>query len=721
MMKKTLLTTLFATCALTGFADEGMWMLTDLKKQNAAVMQDMGLDLSIDDVYSPEGISLKDAVVHFGGGCTGEVISAEGLVLTNHHCGYGYIQQHSSVEHDYLTDGFWAMTRDEEPPCEGLTITYIDRILDVTDYVQEQLKKDKDPEGLNYLSPSYLEKVAARFAKKEKIKTDEFHVLELKPFYGANKYYLFVKTVYKDIRMVGAPPSSIGKFGADTDNWMWPRHCGDFSMFRIYAAPDGKPANYSALNTPLKVKRHIPINLNGVKEGDFTFVMGFPGRNWRYMISDEVEERMQTTNFMRDTVRGVRLKVMGEEMAKDAKTRIQYAAKYASSANYWKNAIGMNEGLVRLKVLDKKKAQQEALLAYGKETGNNAYQQAYETIRSIVAKRRDAVYHQQAIYEALMLGTEFSKIPDTESLLEALKSGKKKEVAEAVTGLKEAGTKYFNKDYSPAVDRKVSKALLAVYASLIPSAQRIRIFQTIDREFGGDTDAFIDACFDRSIFRNAEALEAFLNNPTAEALEKDLMVQYAKSVEEGYKATGDAMKAETDAYNLAHKTWVAGMLALKQKNGEPIYPDANSTLRLTYGKIGSYEPVDGKEYLYYTTLKGVMEKEDPENPEFVVPTKLKELYEKKDFGPYAMPDGRMPVCFATGTDNTGGNSGSPVFNGKGELIGTGFDRNYEGLTGDIAYNPQLQRAACVDIRYILFVIDKYAGAKHLIDEMTIIR
>lgn len=492
-------------------------------------------------------------------------------------------------------------------------------------------------------------------------------------------------------------------------------------MFRIYAAPDGKPATYSTLNTPLKVKRHIPINLNGVKEGDFTFVMGFPGRNWRYMISDEVEERMQTTNFMRDTVRGVRLKVMGEEMAKDAKTRIQYAAKYASSANYWKNAIGMNEGLVRLKVLDKKKAQQEALLAYGKETGNDAYKQAYETIRSIVAKRRDAVYHQQAIYEALMLGTEFSKIPDTGALLDALKSGKKKDIEEAVTDLKEAGAKYFNKDYSPAVDRKVSKALLAVYARLIPSAQRISIFQTIDQEFGGNTNAFIDACFDRSIFRDAASLEAFLNNPTAEALENDLMVQYAQSVDDGYKATGEAMKAETDAYNLAHKTWVAGMLALKQKNGEAIYPDANSTLRLTYGKIGSYEPADGKEYLYYTTLKGVMEKEDPENPEFVVPAKLKELYEKKDFGPYAMPDGRMPVCFATGTDNTGGNSGSPVFNCKGELIGTGFDRNYEGLTGDIAYNPQLQRAACVDIRYILFVIDKYAGAKHLIDEMTIVR
>ena len=712
---------MLAACSLAGYADEGMWMLTDLKKQNAAVMQDLGLDISIDKVYCPDSISLKDAVVHFGGGCTGEVISAEGLVLTNHHCGYQYIQQHSAVEHDYLTDGFWAMSREQELPCEGLTITFIDRILDVTGYVQEQLKKDEDPEGLNYLSPSYLSTVAKRFAKKENIKTDDFAVLELKPFYGANKYYLFVKTVYKDIRMVGAPPSSIGKFGADTDNWMWPRHCGDFSIFRIYASKDGKPANYAADNVPLKVKKHLAINMNGIKEGDFTFVMGFPGRNWRYMISDEVEERMQTTNFMRDTVRGVRLRVLGEEMAKDAKTRIQYAAKYASSANYWKNAIGMNEGLVSLKVLDRKKDEQKRLLAFGDETGNESYRQAYESIKQIVAKRHDAVYHQQAIYEALMLGTEFSKIPDTDKLLEALEKNDKKGIKAAITALQEQGRKFFNKDYSTVVDRKVSKQLLALYAQLIPAGQRISIFKVIDGQFAGSTDAFVDACFDRSIFRSSKALAAFLQNPSADKLKKDLMVQYAKSVKEGYKATDEAMKAETNAYNRAHKTWVAGMLALKQKEGKAIYPDANSTLRLTYGKIGSYEPADGKEYLYYTTLKGVMEKEDPENPEFVVSPKLKELYEKKDFGPYAMADGRMPVCFVTATDNTGGNSGSPVFNSKGELIGVGFDRNYEGLTGDIAYNPQLQRAACVDIRYVLFVIDKYAGAKHLIDELTIVR
>ena len=718
MMKRIALLSLLAALTLAGHADEGMWMLTDLKQQNAAVMQNLGLDISIDEVYCPDNISLKDAVVHFGGGCTGEVISAEGLVLTNHHCGYRYIQQHSSVEHDYLTDGFWAMTREQELPCEGLKVTFIDRILDVTAYVEEQLKKDSDPDGTNYLSPTYLEKVAERFAKKEKIKTDDFTVLELKPFYGANKYYLFVKTVYKDVRMVGAPPSSIGKFGADTDNWMWPRHCGDFSLFRIYASKDGKPAGYSAENIPLKVKKHLTVNMKGVKEGDFTFVMGFPGNNWRYMISDEVEERMKTVNFMRDTVRGVRLRALDEEMRKDDRTRIQYAAKYASSANYWKNAIGMNEGLIKLKVLDTKRKQQEALLAYGRETGDTAWNEAYRTIKRIVAKRFPHVYHQQAIYEAMILGTEFYQIPDTKGLMEALKGNDKKKIAEETETLRKAGKKFFNKDYNPDVDRKVSKQLLALYAKLIPAEKRIGVFHTIRRQFNGNAEAFVDACFDTSIFRSPEALEAFLQSPDVKTLENDLMVQYAQSVKEGYRTAGEAMKEETDAYNRAHKTWVAGMLALKRKNGEPVYPDANSTLRLTYGKIGSYEPDDGKKYLYYTTLKGVMEKEDPDNPEFVVPEKLKKLYEAKDFGPYAMPDGRMPVCFVTATDNTGGNSGSPVFNAKGELIGTGFDRNYEGLTGDIAYNPQLQRASCVDIRYTLFIIDKYAGASHLIKEMT---
>lgn len=718
-MKKTIILSLLSFTTLAGHADEGMWMLTDLKEQNAATMYDMGLDIGIDKVYCPDSISLKDAVVHFGGGCTGEVISAEGLVLTNHHCGYGYIQQHSSVEHDYLTDGFWAMTRKEELPCEGLTVTFIDKILDITPYVKEQLAKDKDPEGLNYLSPSYLGKVAERFAKQENIEVTPFTALELKPFYGANRYYLFVKTIYKDVRMVGAPPSSIGKFGADTDNWMWPRHCGDFSMFRIYAAPDGKPAEYNENNIPLKVKKHLTINLGGVKEGDFTFVMGFPGRNWRYMISDEVEERMETTNFMRHHVRGVRQEALMEQMQKDPAVRIHYASKYASSANYWKNAIGMNEGLVRLKVLDTKRAQQEQLLARGREQGDDSYQKAFDQIRDIVAHRRPALYHQQAIQEALVTGLDFMRIPNTSAMLAALKNKDKAQIKTATDSLKIAADKYFASVPFPEVERIVAKKMLQTYMQYIPAEQRISIFEVIDKRFKGNSDAFVDACFDHSIFGNKENFEKFIRKPGSYKLGFDWMVLFKHSITDGLLQTAIAMAEANKNYNAAHKVWVKGMMDMKRSAGTPIYPDANSTLRLTYGQVLPYEPADGVEYGYYTTLKGAMEKEDPNNWEFVIPAKLKQLYQAKDFGRYAMPNGEMPICFIVNTDNTGGNSGSPVFNAKGELIGTGFDRNYEGLTGDIAFRPSSQRAACVDIRYTLFIIEKYAGASHIIKELTI--
>lgn len=718
-MKKTIILSLLSFTTLAGHADEGMWMLTDLKEQNAATMYDMGLDIGIDKVYCPDSISLKDAVVHFGGGCTGEVISAEGLVLTNHHCGYGYIQQHSSVEHDYLTDGFWAMTRKEELPCEGLTVTFIDKILDITPYVKEQLAKDKDPEGLNYLSPSYLGKVAERFAKQENIEVTPFTALELKPFYGANRYYLFVKTIYKDVRMVGAPPSSIGKFGADTDNWMWPRHCGDFSMFRIYAAPDGKPAEYNENNIPLKVKKHLTINLGGVKEGDFTFVMGFPGRNWRYMISDEVEERMQTTNFMRHHVRDVRQKALMEQMLKDDAVRIHYASKYASSANYWKNAIGMNEGLVRLKVLDTKRAQQEQLLARGRALNDSSYQKAFDQIRSIVKHRRNALYHQQAIQEALITGLDFMKIPNTTVLVTALQSKDKARIKAASDSLQIAADKYFASVSFPEVEQIVGKKMLQTYMKYIPAEQRIGIFKVIDKRFKGDSDAFIDACFKYSIFGSKENFAKFIRKPSLYKLGNDWMTLFKYSVTDGLLQTTIAMMDANRNYNAAHKVWVKGMMDMKQEAGTPIYPDANSTLRLTYGRVLPYKPADGVEYGCYTTLKGAMEKEDPNNWEFVVPAKLKQLYQAKDFGRYAMPDGKMPVCFIVNTDNTGGNSGSPVFNAKGELIGTAFDRNYEGLTGDIAFRPSSQRAACVDIRYTLFIIDKYAGASHIIKELTI--
>ena len=711
---------LLSLMPLTAFADEGMWMLTDLKEQNSAAMRELGLEIPIEEIYSPDGISIKDAVVHFGGGCTGEIISSEGLLLTNHHCGYGAIQKLSSVKNDYLTDGFWAMSRNEELPCEGLTVTFIDKILDVTPYVLEQLAIDEYPQGVNYLSPSYLEKVATRFTEANNIEKNESTRFELKPFYGGNRYYLFIKKVYNDIRMVGAPPSSIGKFGADTDNWMWPRQTGDFSLFRIYADKDGNPASYSENNVPLKVKKHLKINTNGIQVNDFAFVMGFPGRNWRYMISDEVEERMQTTNFMRHHVRGDRQEVLMEQMLANPAVRIHYASKYASSANYWKNAIGMNEGLVRLNVLDTKRNQQEQLLAKGKADNNNAYQQAFDQIRSIVAKRFQPMYHQQAISEALVTALDFMKIPSTKELEQALASKDKERINAAKLKLQQEGEKYFKSVPYPEVEKLVGKRMLETYMKYIPEDQRITIFDVINTRFKGDSDAFIDACFKYSIFGNKENFDKFIKRPSLNSLEKDWMVLFKYSIVDGLTQTALAMKEANQNYNAAHKVWVKGMMDMKQEAGQPIYPDANSTLRLTYGQVLPYKAADGVEYSHYTTLKGVMEKEDPNNWEFVVPAKLKELYNNKDFGRYAMENGEMPVCFIINTDNTGGNSGSPVFNKRGELIGTGFDRNYEGLTGDIAFRPSSQRAACVDIRYTLFIIDKFAGASHIIDELDLV-
>ena len=719
--KKFLLSCLLAACLTPSKADEGMWMLTDLKEQNAAVMREMGLEIPVDAIYSPDSISLKDAVVHFGGGCTGEVISKEGLVLTNHHCGYSYIQQHSSVEHDYLTDGFWAMNRQEELPCKGLSVTFIDRILDVTDFVQEQLAKDPDPQGINYLSPSYLKTVADRFALVEGIALPQGRSIELKAFYGGNKYYLFVKTTYTDIRMVGAPPSSIGKFGADTDNWMWPRHTGDFSLFRIYAKPNGDPAPYSVTNMPLHVKRPLRISLQGYSEGDFAFVMGFPGRNWRYMISDEVEERMQTTNFMRIHVREARQDVLMKEMLRSDSVRIHYAAKYASSANYWKNALGMNEGLVRLKVLDTKKRQQEQLLERGRQTGDTSYQAAFDRIRQIVRLRRPALYHQQAIQETMVNGMDFLKIPNTTGLVTALKTKDKKRIRQAADSLKVTAERYFASVPFPEVERRVAKEMMRVYTRYIPQEQRIAIFQVIDKRFKGDTDKFIDACFEYSIFGSPANFAKFIRKPSLYKISNDWLVLFKYAVTDGLLKTALDMRDANRDYDNAHKTWVKGMMDLKRANGQALYPDANSTLRLTYGKVASYSPADGVVNEYATTLRGVMEKENPDNWEFVVPDRLKQLYREQDYGCYARPDGEMPVCFIVDTDNTGGNSGSPVFNARGELIGTAFDRNYEGLTGDIAFRPSSQRAACVDIRYTLFIIDKFAGASHLLQEMDIVK
>ena len=681
-------------------------------------MRALGLKLQDYEIYSPENASLKDAVVIFGGGCTGEVVSPDGLVLTNHHCGYGAIQSHSTLEHDYLTEGFWATSRSEELPNPGLSVTFIDRIGDVTDYVKEALKKDNDPEGMNYLSPKYLNGLAKARVGEKFLADNPGTEVEIKPFYGGNQYYMFTKKIYRDVRLVGAPPSSIGKFGSDTDNWMWPRHTGDFSVFRVYADANGNPAEYSERNVPLRPKRWFKISVRGVNEGDYAMMMGFPGRTNHYYTSWEVAERRDIDNTVRINIRELRQKVMLEEMLKDPQVRIQYASKYAGSENAYKNAIGSNWAINKRDFEQVKRAEQEALLAWADEQGKSEYREALNQIRDIVADRHDLRFRQWMLNEALRIGIEFVSVPtEINPLVEALK-GKTADRQKELDQMTAAFRRFFDKDYVPEVDKKIAKVMLTEYRRLIPHTSQPAYFAIIDKKYKGDIERFLDDIFAKSIFASRENYNKFLKRPTAKALLNDPMILFAQSVENERENLSNSLKSYDAAYNRAHRTYVKGLLEMEKDKKH--WPDANFTLRLTYGQVKGYHPRDCVYYTHQTTLDGVMEKEDSTNWEFVVPQKLKDLYRAKDFGRYATKDGRMPVAFCATTHTTGGNSGSPVMNANGELIGINFDRNWEGVGGDIEYLPDYQRSIIVDIRYVLFLIEKYGEAEGLLQEMEII-
>ena len=704
--------------SLSASADEGMWVLPLLQQQNLPEMRALGLKLQDYEIYSPENASLKDAVVIFGGGCTGEVVSPDGLVLTNHHCGYGAIQSHSTLEHDYLTEGFWATSRSEELPNPGLSVTFIDRIEDVTDYVKEALKKDNDPEGMNYLSPKYLNGLAKARVGEKFLADNPGTEVEIKPFYGGNQYYMFTKKIYRDVRLVGAPPSSIGKFGSDTDNWMWPRHTGDFSVFRVYADANGNPAEYSERNVPLRPKRWFKISVRGVNEGDYAMMMGFPGRTNHYYTSWEVAERRDIDNTVRINIRELRQKVMLEEMLKDPQVRIQYASKYAGSENAYKNAIGSNWAINKRDFEQVKRAEQEALLAWADEQGKSEYREALNQIRDIVADRHDLRFRQWMLNEALRIGIEFVSVPtEINPLVEALK-GKTADRQKELDQMTAAFRRFFDKDYVPEVDKKIAKVMLTEYRRLIPHTSQPAYFAIIDKKYKGDIERFLDDIFAKSIFASRENYNKFLKRPTAKALLNDPMILFAQSVENEREDLSNSLKSYDAAYNRAHRTYVKGLLEMEKDKKH--WPDANFTLRLTYGQVKGYHPRDCVYYTHQTTLDGVMEKEDSTNWEFVVPQKLKDLYRAKDFGRYATKDGRMPVAFCATTHTTGGNSGSPVMNANGELIGINFDRNWEGVGGDIEYLPDYQRSIIVDIRYVLFLIEKYGGAEGLLQEMEII-
>ena len=720
-MKKIKVLALALLCSVftPSKADEGMWLLQLMKEQNLAdKMKAQGLKMNISDIYNPDQVTLKDAVGIFGRGCTGEIVSPNGLILTNHHCGYDAIQQHSSVEHDYLTDGFWAKSMDEEIPTPGLTFKFVERIVDVTDRVNNDIKKGKIEEAESFGS-EYLKKIAADELKKSDLKKAPGITTMALPFYEGNRFYVFYIKTYTDVRMVAAPPSSIGKFGGETDNWMWPRHTGDFSMFRIYTDKNGNPADYSKDNIPLKAKKHLTISLKGLQEGDYAMIMGFPGSTSRYLTESEVKLRMTGTNTPRIEVREARQNVLRKEMAASDKVRIQYASKFASSSNYWKNSIGMNKAIIDNKVLETKAEQEARFAKFAMAKKNADYQGVVEKINEYV-KAVEPIRTQSTYFsEVFRTGIEFeSSYTLFNNLKKALEKNKKKDIEKTVEALKAEFADVHNKDYDHEVDRKVAKVLIPLYASKVPADALPKFYETIKAKFNGDYNAYIDACYNNSIFANEDNFNKFISNPTVEAIESDLMVQYSEAKAEMNKKLSDELKAASEGINLLHKTYVRGLCEMYAP--EPKAPDANFTIRLTYGNVKPYDPKDGVHYKYYTTLKGVMEKEDPQNPEFVVPEKLKELYSTKNFGRYAMANGEMPTCFLTTNDITGGNSGSPVMNGNGELIGCAFDGNWESLSGDINFDNNLQRCIAVDIRYVLFIIEKLGGCKNLIDEMTIV-
>lgn len=718
-MKKLLLSLAAAVLVLPASADEGMWLLPLLKQQKFAEMQALGLKLQDYDIYSPDSASLKDAVVIFGGGCTGEVVSPDGLVLTNHHCGYGSIQQHSTLEHDYLTDGFWAATRDQELPNPGLKVTFIDKIDDVTDYVKQELTKDTDPNSMNFLSPKYLNELAEARAGEKFLQENPGTEVEIKAFYGGNKYYMFTKKVYSDVRFVGAPPSSIGKFGADTDNWMWPRHTGDFSVFRVYADANGNPADYSETNVPLRPKRWLKISLKGVEENDYAMMMGFPGRTNKYYTSWEVAERRDIDNTVRIRVRDLRQQAMLEEMLKDPAVRIKYASKYAGSTNAYKNAIGSNWAINKRNFEQVKKAEQDRLAAWCNKMCEPAYQEAMLTLEQIVHDRRDLRFRQWMLDEAVLRGIEFSKVPtDIQPLSAALRGKDRDEQQRQLVQLERAYLRFADKNYVPSVDKKIAKVMLKEYRSQVSAHAQPAYFAVIDQKFKGDVGSFVEFVFKKSIFGSEANFNRFKAHPSVKALEEDPMILFAKAVQEEGKQLTAALKDFDAGYAIAHRAYVKGLLSMHGDQAN--FPDANFSLRLTYGQVKGYSPRDCDYYGCQTTLDGVMEKEDSTNWEFVVPARLKELYQKQDFGRYKMPNGKMPVAFCTTTHSTGGNSGSPVLNANGELIGINFDRNWEGVGGDIQYLPDYQRSIIVDIRYVLFVMDKYAGAGYLLKEMDLV-
>lgn len=695
-------------------ADEGMWLLTMLGDKYKD-MKAHGLKLKAKDIYDINNSSLKDAICTMNhGSCTAEVISKDALVLTNHHCGYGAIQQFSSEENDYLTDGFWAMKREDELYVPDMTYTFLIRVEQVTAKVLEGVT----PEMSEAQRAQIIEKNAEAI-KAEAIK-DTHYEAEIKPFYDGNDYYLFVNETFTDVRLVGAPPSSIGKYGGDTDNWMWPRHTGDFSMFRIYAGKDGKPAEYSKDNVPMQAKHHLPINIAGVQPGDFAMILGYPGSTDRFLTSYGVQLAIEKDQPARIKIRAKKLELMKQDMDKSDKVRIQYASKYAQVSNYWKYFIGQSSQLVNNNVYDKKKALEDKFEAWVNK--DESRKKVYGNVIKDIAdayKAKESYWFISTYLGEAVIGSDLNKFMYRNLLANLGTLGSEDEATLKATreSIKESAEAYF-KDYNASTDKNIYAAMMAIYTEDIPSDMHPEELTSINEEYKGDMKAFAEDVFASSIFTDEKRFNENIDKLTMDMLKDDKAFQLMLGFMKQYAGKVQPMSAANEAkLERATRLFVDGLR--KMEPGKIYSPNANSTLRLTYGNVGGYQARDAVYYTHYTTLDGLMAKEDPTNPEFIVPEKLSELHKSKDYGRYA-EDGELHTCFISNNDITGGNSGSPVINARGELIGCAFDGNWEAMSGDIFFEDELQRTISVDIRYVLFIIEKYAGAKHLIDEMTIV-
>lgn len=706
-----LLTTTFST------ADEGMWLPQLLQQINAAEMRLKGLQIPVEEIYSANKNSLKDAIVHFGGGCTGEIISGQGLLLTNHHCGFGQIQEHSTLEHNYLRDGFWATTLKDELPCPGLTATFIIRMEDVTASFSKEL------ENLNEDQRNAKIKEISTLLEKKAVEGTHYEA-RVRQFYSGNEFILIVSETFKDVRLVGAPPSSIGKFGGDTDNWMWPRHTGDFSMFRVYAGKDNKPAEYAAENVPFVPRHFLSISTKGVQPEDFTMVYGFPGRTQQYISSYQISTIVEVTNPNRIKVRTARLEVMGESMRSSEALHLKYADKQSGVSNAWKKWKGESRGLLAAKGVERKQAFEIDFTAwYSKsEVLNKKYGAVLPSIEALYKKSRPYLsandYYAEAAFgvEIISYAMGMKNLVDM-TLSEKPDTAKIRIEAEAY----KVGVSGYFKDYDANTDRKMMATLLKMFDEGVADSLKPAYFTAMRERYKKDFVKLADAIFEKSdMDEEKEMIEVFakFGKSSAKEIKSDPAYQLADALVVFYRARiADRIKSFNNEISLLNRLYMEG-----QKEMQPdkkIYPDANSTLRLAYGQVRGYEARDAVYYHFQTDLDGIMEKYIPGDEEFDLPKRLVELYNAKDYGRYGV-NGTVPVAFIATNHTTGGNSGSPVLNARGHLIGTNYDRVWEGTMSDILFNPEICRNITLDIRYTLFIVDKFAGAKRLIDEMDLV-